>query len=310
MKKQLLITLLPLLALTACNKNSTYKLDLSVASPAGAPATAFYKYLTSDNLEVDSNANNILSYFAGTNKDVIVAPTNYGIKVIKDGTADYKIAANITFGNFYLLATGKDSDSTLNEGDKIIAFQQNGVGGKLFNYVYGDLNLETTYLEDGSAIVKQIIAGKGELDADYVLLAQPAVNNVLSKFSSFSVYANVQNDYKAKSGGKEITQASIFVRNGLNKNVIENFLSNIENDVKELLEDPKTAIDKYDGKVEDEIFSGKLSSTKEDLVKLLTDNNQIGLGYKDAYSNKESIDAFIGTLGMGATSEEIYFRID
>ena len=148
MNKKLLITLLPVLALTACNK-SAYKLEFKVATPNGSPATAFYKYLTdTDHLEVNT-ANNVLAYISSavpnTEKDIVVVPTNYGIKQITSG-ADFKIAATLTFGNFFVLSTGLDNDNVMNEGDKVLAFQQNGVAGKLFNYVYSDKNLDVTYV--------------------------------------------------------------------------------------------------------------------------------------------------------------------
>ena len=89
MNKKLLLTLIPLMALAACNK-AAYKLELSVASPAGSPAIALYKYLADvDHLEVNSDANNVLAYFTSTEtsqkKDVIFAPTNAGIAAINTG---------------------------------------------------------------------------------------------------------------------------------------------------------------------------------------------------------------------------------
>lgn len=155
MKKIILLPLMSLLLLNGCNSSSQgsddYKLDLKIATPAGSPATAFYKHLgESDYLEVNGDATNVLAYFTSTDstqrKDVIVAPTNAGIASINAG-ADFKIAATVTFGNFFLLSTGKDTNETLDKGDKVIAFQQNGVAGKLFNFVYGDRELDVTYLK-------------------------------------------------------------------------------------------------------------------------------------------------------------------
>ena len=312
MNKKLLITLLPILAITACNK-SAYTLEFKVATPSGSPATAFYKYLTdTQHLEVNT-ANNVLAYLSSKNpnteKDIVITPTNYGIAQINAG-ADFKIAATLTFGNFYLLSTGVDTDSTLNEGDSVLAFQQNGVAGKLFNYVYGDKNLEVTYVEDGTAVITEITQKSGLEKYGYILLAQPAVNNMLKKYSQLKVAHNLQDDFKTKSGGKEITQASIFVRNGLDEKAVKKFLSAIESDVKDLLNDPEKTINKYDKNVEDEIFTGKIQTSKEATINLLKNNNQIGLGFKYAYENKASIDTFVGCFGMPTTNEEIYFRVD
>ena len=131
-------------------------LDLKVACPAGAPATAFYKYFSSSNLEV-GNADTIVGYLSNnSNKDVVVAPTNAGIAAINKG-AGYKLAATITFGNFFILSTGNDTDGVMNKGDKVLAFQQNGVPGKLFNYVYEDLELDTTFLADAAAVKNAVL---------------------------------------------------------------------------------------------------------------------------------------------------------
>ena len=305
------LTLIPLMALTACSGGTPYSLELQVATPAGSPATAFYKYLgDTEHLEVNGDANNVIAYLSATEttqrKDVVVAPTNAGVASINKG-APFKIAATITFGNFFLLSTGKDSDGVLSEGDKVIAFQQNGVAGKLFNYVYGDKGLDVTYLTDAASVKNKILTE--DLDAGYVLLAQPVVAAILGQKSEYKVYANVQNDYKEKTGGKEITQASIFVRNDVDANKAKTFLKNIKEDVEALLKDPEL-LASATSEIEDQVFTTKLTGTKTLVTNLLKNNNQIGLGFKYAVDNKESIDAFIGTLGLPATNEEIYFRIN
>ncbi len=306
-----LLTLIPIMVLTACSGTASHSLELQVATPAGSPATAFYKYLgDTEHLEVNGDANNVIAYLTSTDtsqrKDVVVAPTNAGVAAINK-SAPFKLAATITFGNFFLLSTGKDSDGTLSEGDKVIAFQQNGVAGKLFNYVYGDKGLDVTYLTDAASIKNKILTE--DLDAGYVLLAQPVVAAILAQKSEYKIYANVQNDYKEKTGGKEVTQASIFIRNDVDVSKAKSFLNNIKEDVESLLKDP-SLLESSTKDIEDQIFTTKLTGTKTLVTNLLKNNNQIGLGFKYAYENKESIDAFIGTLGLPATNEEIYFRVN
>ena len=133
-------------------------LDLNVAVPSGAPAVAFYNHLSDSKLEVNSNANNVIAYLsdATSNKDVVVVPTNAGLAAINKG-ANYKIAATITFGNFFLLSTGNDNNDKLDKGDKVLAFQENGVAGKLFQYVYGDKELDVTYLADAVSVKNYIL---------------------------------------------------------------------------------------------------------------------------------------------------------
>lgn len=307
MNKKLLLTLIPAIALAACNKAS-YKLDLKVATPAGSPAIALYKYLEDvDHLEVNSDANNVLAYFTSTEtsqkKDVIFAPTNAGIAAINKG-ANYKIAATVTFGNFYLISTGKDSDNTLNEGDKVLAFQQNGVAGKLFNYVYGDKSLDVEYLSTAADVKNKILTE--DVDYGYVLLAQPVVSAVVSAKENFKVFANVQNDYKTKTNGKEITQASIFIRSDVDNAIASKFLNNVEKDVKELLDKPEKFLDAVKN-MDDAVITAKVTAKKEAVVNLIKNSNALGIGYKNALENKANIDAFISSLGLKETNEEIYF---
>ena len=311
MNKKLLLTLLPLIALSACNK-AAYKLDLQVASPAGSPAIALYKYLgDSDHLEVNTDANNVVAYFSSTKtserKDVILAPTNAGIAAINSG-ANYKIAATVTFGNFFLISTGSDEDKTLNKGDKVMAFQEKGVAGKLFNYLYGDKELDVEF-KTTAADVKNAVLTDKDFNADYILLAQPVVNAVVSAKEGYSVFANLQQDYKEKTGGKEITQASIFVRNDTDTQLLNNFLKNIKSDVESLLKKPEVFLDAVSG-MDDTVVTAKVTAKKEAVVNLIKNGNALGLGFKYALENKASIDAFIGTLGLQETNEEIYFSVN
>lgn len=307
-KKSILITLLPLIALTACG-NVKYKLDIQVASPAGSPAIALYKYLgDSEHLEVNTDANNVLAYFSSqdTNqrKDVIIAPTNAGIAAILKG-AEYKIAATVTFGNFFLISTGSDEDKTINEGDKVLAFQQNGVAGKLFTYLYGDKGLDVTFVNTAADVKNTVLTDKS-FDADYVLLAQPVVTAVISAKDGYSVFANLQADYKEKTGGKEITQASIFVSDNAQSTLINSFLANVKSDVEKLLKEPESFLEAVKD-MDDTVVISKVTAKKEAVVNLLKNGNALGLGYKAALENKASIDAFIQTLGLKETNEEIYY---
>ena len=119
--------------------------DLKVLAPTGAPAVALYSLAANPNFETTSNPQEgLIPQFKTGNYDVIVAPTHGGLTQIIKQNAEYKIAATITFGNFYIVSMGRDEDGVLNEGDKVLIFQENDVPGKVFKYTYGDLNLDVT----------------------------------------------------------------------------------------------------------------------------------------------------------------------
>ena len=134
-------------------------LELEVAVPSGAPAIAFYKHLNDAKLDINA-AETVVAYLSSnSSKDVVVAPTNAGIAAINKGV-NFKLAATITFGNFFLMATGNDDDGVLNEGDKVLAFQENGVPGKIFTYVYGDKKLDVKFVKDAQEAKNTILTEK------------------------------------------------------------------------------------------------------------------------------------------------------
>ena len=143
---------------------------------------------------------------------------------------------------------------------------------------------------------------------DYVFLAQPAVAGVMSQKESLKMYANVQNDYKAKTNNLEITQASIFIKNDADHDNAKLFLEDLDNDITRLLADPENVLATATSSIEAEVVTGKLNGTVALVSKLLKNGNSLGLGFKYAKSNKAAIDAFIGTLGMPASSDSIYFE--
>lgn len=319
MKRILILTALILAGLTGCTNDSssscengckvftTNAINLKVACPAGAPAVSLFAHLGESNVEINA-AENVQAYMTGTSdKDVVILPTNFGVNAIVNQNVEFKLAATVTFGNFFLLSTGLDDNNALDSGDKVLAFQQKGVAGKLFNYLYGDLGLDITYDADAASVKTKILTADSSFDYDYALLAQPVVNAILKNKSSYAVYSNIQEAYKTKTGGKEITQASIFIRNTVEAETAKAFLNTIKGDVEQLLDDTQVIVDQTSS-LEEERVAAKLNVNAQAIKGLLDNGNQLGVGYKDAFTNKANIDAFLQTLGMGATSEEIYFR--
>ena len=320
--KKVLLLLVPALLLTGCNHKKEeekpiedYKLNLSVVTPSGAPSVCFYKYVGDESkVEVRSpeEASGIAAYMQTGAKDVIVLPTNAGIQQIKNG-AQYKIAANITFGNLFIAATGHDDNGVMDGNDYVVLIQQNNVPDKLFQYCYGDLGLTNThYLAQASNVKNVVATGKNpedsNADVDYVLVAEPAFAAGKSQNANATQYASLQEVYKTKSGGKEITQASVFIKNSVSKEDGDAFLEALEKDINEFVANP-AVIDSYVAGFDDVQFAAKFGVGRAQLLKTLTTNgNRMGVGFKNAKANKANIDQFL-TLWpvIGETSEEIYY---
>ena len=137
--------------------------DLKILAPTGAPAVAFYNYATNPNFETTSNPQTgLIPMFSQDNYNIIVAPTHGGLMQVINMNKNYQIAATITFGNMYIVSMGTDSDNELNSGDRVLFFQKNDLPGKVFNYLYGDLNL-STYDVAGAQETKNVIENHGIL---------------------------------------------------------------------------------------------------------------------------------------------------
>lgn len=301
--------------LTGCGNKPAVSYDsLKVLAPTGAPAVAMSFLASNDNFETTSNpAQGLIPMFKTNTYDIIVAPTQGGLTQIVKQQANYKIAATITFGNFYIVATGKDNDGVLNEGDSVLIFQENDIPGKVFKYVYGDSGLDVTAVAAVSD-TKLVIENGGTLridestvkEFDYVYTAQPVVAATNS-----TIFANVQEAFKQKSGGKTITQASIFVNNNAEKEKVNAFLANAKNYIESVLTDPAKLKTNIESVGSNAMQQDKFGVPGAMANKVTTQNNGFSLGYKDAKSIKDEIQSFVNLLtnnALGELSEEVFYQ--
>ena len=309
--KKVLPLLSTLALLAGCANKGPSNLEVSVLCPTGAPALAFYNYATDTNFETNSNASEgILPLMLKGEKDVVILPTNAGVQAVTKKNAPYKLAATITFGNIFLAATGHDADGTLNDGDYIVLFSQGQVPDLLFHYVYGDtLDSNAHYVSNGNDAAKCLKTGKNltsnNEDVDYVLIAEPALQNVMNTTPTVTIAKNIQEEYKTKSNGLEIFQASLFVNNNLEKSKADSFLKTLEKDIKAGLKNVNKV---KEGLAKAEDLSVKYGVPSVDVVaQTFANNNSMGLGYKNAKENKGAIDNFLSLFNIEATNEEIYF---
>ena len=282
--------------------------DLTIACPIGAPAMALYNRLFSDKVEINK-PDNVQTWLSEGKKDIVIAPTNAGVAFINAKKANYKLAATVTFGNFFIASTGHNTDNKMDKDNYVVVFQQNNLPDKLFKYIYGsDYNVH--YVADNGAATRCLISGVNESDnnasVDYVLVAQPSLMRGLKQNQSASLYANLQDAYKEKANC-EFTQASIFVNNSLSKEKADSFLDEIKEDVETLIAKPEEIVNTAFEDIEDVQLSAKLSVGKAEAIQTIKDGT-MGLSFKYAKDIKPLIDAFMVNLSFGnETSEEIYY---
>lgn len=306
--KKSIFALLPLLLLTSCSQQSLT--NLTIVSASGAPAIAFYKFVLDSHFETNNEPSNIVAMMAKQTKDVAILPTNAGIQAIVNRNLNYKIAATITFGNLFVAATGNDDDGVMDENDYIVLFQKDSFPDVMFHSVYGNnldngIHYVSTAKEAAACLKTGINLSSKNEPVDYVLLAEPALYSILTTTEGRSEYANIQDLYRSKTGGYDVFQASIFISNSANKEDVDNLLSDIKKHVDEGINNPSL--------IKEELLKSSSSEfvygCKPEVAESVTRNgNRLGLGFKNAYENKEAIDKFLESFNIGKTNEEIYYK--
>ena len=214
-----------------------------------------------------------------------------------------------------MVSVNQEENATLDNDDYVVLFQQNQLPDRLFKYVYGEEFTNLHYVTAASDAARCAITGKNEADnnatVDYVLVPQPALTNVLaSTKANAKLYSDIQEDFKTKSDGLEITQASIFVNTKTDKGLIDAFLGKIEYDINRALANPSLLKDAVEGLSQVEL-TNKFGVGSGALLQKMVADNAIRIGYKNALTNKRAIDNFLSALKFTTsreTSEEVYYQ--
>ncbi len=312
MKKALLfIPIISLLASCGGEPNpSLRQTDLKILSPTGAPAVSMYNFVNGLRTVINPKTE-LLPEFKKDNFDIIVAPAKGGLTQIVKQNAAYQMAAVVTFGNFALVSTGKDDDNTLDAGDNVLIFQKEDIPGSVFEYLYGDLELNVYDVADVSATVGplntgSITIGSDTIELDYVFSAYPVISN-LKKTSQ--VVEKASDAFAKKTGGKRIIQAAVFINKNLSKEKADSFLSLLEQDMSSAVNDPNnivSAFNLFGGESEQKNMFGVAANAVYDAMR---DRNGLGLGYQRAKDAKEEINYFINDILKSnlELNEEVYY---
>lgn len=308
MKLNKILLLSLTILLTGCNVDGEPPIKpaekYTAICPTGGPAIALSCLASNSGFETTSDPSLLPSYFAAGKYDLIVAPTDVGVKSIKNG-CNYKLAATITYGNFYLVSTGKDDNNVMDEGDSVVLFQQGGLPDKIFHYIYGnDFNSTITYVKNVAVAAnaydsKTVTTEDGtKIDADYVLLAEPKLT-ALNIESEKVISLNEK--FEEKSGVAQIYQASIFTKNGFNA---DNVLEKIKNSVTNMTQVDKNEVKNNMNVVNDpQTFFGM---SPELAYKCINNNNSLGLCFIYAKDAIPAIKNYLSIIGVEDVNEEIF----
>lgn len=322
--KKLLVILSVLLLLCGCASNKKEEAvepetvvdpsTLTIVTPKGAPVLAFYDQIGNENYtRVTADAISAL-WTGDQSPDVIVVDLTSGVKAIENGAA-YKLASIITFGNFYLASTGNDENETMDVDDKIVLFgNENMLPSRLWHYLYGtDYDGSLLYEADAGAAAAALASGKYSdgTDVDYVFLAQPALFASLKKNENAKIYADIQEEYKNKSG-LDMIQAAVFVKDSVDEATGNAFLENLKASIQAAVDNPELVAEGLSVYTDDEA-TAQYGFNPAVVVNVFKQKNALGmnamgLGYAKAIDIKSDIDAFLSIFSIGETGEEIYFR--
>lgn len=305
MKKVLLSLLFPLL-LSSCGGHYDDYTKWRIITPTGAPAIAMSYFSGYENFETNSDPVNIVAMMKAGKADAVVLPTNVGMQAIRQGNLPFKIFKTLTHGNIYIASTGNDDDGLMDSDDYIVSFQKGAVPDKIFHYVYGDeYENALHYVSNAQEAAKCLKLGKNladdKKDVDYVVLAEPALTTVLETTPNAKQYADLQELYKVKSGGKEIFQAALFVSNELDMHTLmEPFQSYLHISINDMKKTPETAETYMNLNSNPELTFG----VKPEVARKMFENgNRMNIDCKDVWKERESINLFLSIFGVDPLNE-------
>ena len=300
--KKIISLLLVVLLLAGCNekKKDVVGDALSIMCPSGAPALAFYGEL--DNLDVADALAIKTQLLTDNGPDIAVLPVNVAVSLL-NGNINYKMSSIITFGNFYLVDTSKDDDGVLSSDDNIVLFSQGSIPDLLFHFIYGDLyDKNISYLNSAADALREIVNPNS--NAEYVMIAEPLLTVALEKNPNIKVHNSLRDLYYVRTN-KDLYQACILVKNGVDVN---DFLEKIENDINMLIDDPELLNKTIEANELDEEEAMAIFGNVDADIKSIKNNNAVGIGYVNAYDNKEAIDEYLKLFGIEKSNEEIYYK--
>lgn len=315
--KKIVILLITLLCLASCSKkieqeeiDYNYE-NMGILSPTGAPALAFISSIDDETFETNSNPNNIVSQMnESSNSRVVVLETITGIDAIKKG-APYKLLGTITFGNYYLVATGNDEDYSLNEGDYVVVF--GNTQKRLFDLIYDETKFNIEVVAGVSEAGKCLAMGKNletGNEIDYVLMAEPALRKIIKNeevptYEKSYVYADIQEEYKKVIGG-DIFQASVFVKNDDYISDINDYAMYLEDNINNTLNNTEFLNSYLNNR--DDIEISNIFGINIDTIRIVLSTNSINLGFKKASEYQQEIQEYYKLFTGEELNEEIFIK--
>lgn len=210
---------------------SAQTMTLTVLAPRGATALALIPVLKDESATVTfvDGTDVIQAAFVNPNPEynVLIAPTNLGVKLANGDKTKYRLLGVLTWGNLYLV--GSD-ETILQQESQLAAFGEGAVPGLVFEATNPEIKSTVTYYNGVADAQAALISGK----ADVALLAEPAATVTIAKMKEqgkeVKIIADLQKEFASVSGSEGYPQAAIFVLEdeyNANKDAYDQFVNSI-----------------------------------------------------------------------------------
>ncbi len=182
---------------------------LNILAPTGAPGYALLPVAleNQNTITLQDGSEALQAAFVNPTPeyDVIIAPTNLGVKLATAGKTTYQLAGVITTGNLYLVGT---EDASLDdENTRLALFGENAVPGLVFNQLFPEISAQVTWYDSVTEAQAALLSG----NADMALLADPAATATIAKASQNDLSVSKLVDLQEEWGDNGYPQAAMFV---------------------------------------------------------------------------------------------------
>ena len=187
---------------------STTAEGLKILAPSGAPGYSLLPIVKEgkNDVEIVDGTQTLQAAFVSPDHeyDVIVAPTNLGVKLASAGKTTYKLAGIVTTGNLYIVSEDED---VMNTDKSIALFGEGAVPGLVYNSLFSKTNTVSTWYTSVQEAQAALLSGQ----ADAALLADPAATAAIAKGKEAGKEFKKVADLQKLWGEDGYPQAGLFV---------------------------------------------------------------------------------------------------
>lgn len=182
---------------------------LNILAPSGAPALSLLPIMMEgkNNFNIVNGPDPLQAELVTPNSeyDVVIAPTNLGVKLATANQTDYRLYAVVSWGNLYIVS---ENENALEEEGTLAAFGEQAVSGLVFQKEYESIVPEITWYPSVQEAQQILLSGQ----ADVALLAEPVATATIAKAKEDGKELKIITDLQENWGEGGYPQAGLFIK--------------------------------------------------------------------------------------------------